>query len=283
MSDTRAIKKAISMVLDGCVSKASRILDQEVAPRKLSDDDTIKKLKELHPDHPTTFSLPPDAPLTACITSNEIREAGRRMAKGAAPGPTGTTDSIMRLLLDDEICCSSLCHMFTDLINGGLSKEVMHRLKRARIVAIPKPSGGVRPIAVGETMLKLAEIILLQRYEKTLLPLFAPIQYGVMIKAGCEQIVHELSELYHEGCSILSIDLRNAFNSPPRDEIAKAVFGFQSLRPFWRTVTPPFNMDRGYPPPLLWTNPTVRRAAAPIFFFDVPFFLSLFFCFLGYL
>ena len=248
IDDKRAIKKATSLALDGCVSKASRVINQEITPRTLSDSETIEKLRALHPDLPTTFRLPQDAPMTACITPVELREAGRRMAKGAAPGPTGTTDSILRILLDDEVCSLSLCHMITDLINGSLSEEVMKRVKRARLVAIPKPGNGIRPIAVGEVWLKLAEIVLLQRHEKQLVPLFAPYQFGVMIKSGCEHVVHKLNEKYTEGCAILAIDLRNAFNSPARDEIARAVFGFHGLRPFQRL----FNAEYSSPSELLY-------------------------------
>ena len=224
------------------------MLDQEIRERILSDEETAEKLKLLHPEVATTFRLPSDAPLTACITPLELREAGRRMAKGASPGPTGTTDTILRLLLDDEVCCLSLCHMMTDLINGLLSKEIMNRLKRARLVAIPKPSNGVRPIAVGEVWLKLAEVVLLQRHEKKLAPLFTPHQYGVMIKSGCEHVIHELTEHYMKGCAILSIDMKNAFNSPSRDDVAKAVFAFHALRPFQRL----FAAEYGVPSELLY-------------------------------
>ena len=234
LTDARAIKKAFSLALDGCVSKASNVLDQEFKPKCLSDEEIVAKLRDLHPEIPTTFCLPADAPEVACISPYELREAGRRMAKGAAPGPTGTTDSILRLLLDDEICCLSLCHMLRDLINGALSKQTMTRLTRSRLVAIPKANGGVRPIAVGEVILKLAEIVLLQRHEKKLLHIFSPWQYGVIAKAGCERIIHQLTKHYQDGCAILSVDLRNAFNSPSRDEIAKALFAFASLRPFQR-------------------------------------------------
>ena len=51
-----------------------------------------------------------------------------------------------------------------------------------------------------------------------------------------------------------------------------ANFFTQTYRGGADTVTPPFNMDRGYPPPLLWTNPTGRRGAAPIFFPTFSFF-----------
>ena len=55
VSDKRAIKKATSLVIDGCVSKATRLLDQEVTPRTLNDTQTIEKLRALHPDLPTMF------------------------------------------------------------------------------------------------------------------------------------------------------------------------------------------------------------------------------------
>ena len=235
-SDIRAMKKAIRLVLDGCTSKASKVIDIDMRKGTLSDAEVMTKLRDLHPQLPCTFNLPSDAPAVACISTVELREAGKRLSKGAAPGPSGTTDGVLRLL-DDEICCSCLCHMIKDLVNGNLAKDVMHRLKRARLLALPKPDNNIRPIAMGEIILKLAGILLLQRYEKTLPPLFAPFQYGVMMKNGCEKVIHELTDLYNMGHAILSVDLTNAFNSPSRDEIAKCVFGMSTLRPFRRIFT----------------------------------------------
>ena len=230
--DTRAIKRATRLVLEGAISKATKVLDKEIKEKTLTDDVIFEKLKQLHPQKPITFNLPSDAPQIACINPTELRSAGRRLAKGASPGPTGITDVIIRILLDDEICCVSFCHMLMDLINGELSKQVMARLRRARLVAIPKSDEHVRPIAVGELILKLAGLILLQRHEGSLEKLFTPIQHGVMLKGGCEQVVHKLHALYKEEYAILSIDLKNAFNSPSRDDIARSVFAFHTLKPF---------------------------------------------------
>ena len=124
--------------------------------------------------------------------------------------------------------------MMCDLINGMLSKDVMRRLRRARLVALPKTAQAVRPVAMGEIFLKLAGLILLLRNEHKFEKLFLPMQHGVMSRAGCETIVHELNRRYMEGCAILSLDMKNAFNSPSRDEIAKAIFAFSALRPFQR-------------------------------------------------
>ena len=222
-------------MLEGSISKAAKVLDQVTVINKLSDKETFAKLQKLHPAAPCVFELPADATQTAIITTEELREAGRRLAKGAAPGPSGTTDGIVRLLLDDQICCTALCHMLLDVVNGAISKDVMDRLKRARLVAIPKANGrDVRPVAVGEIFLKLAEIVLLQKYEHCLPPIFAPWQFGVATKSGCETVVHRLHKLYQEGQSILTMDISNAFNTPWRQDIANALFAFSSLRPFWR-------------------------------------------------
>ena len=191
-TEARTIKKATRLALEGCVSKATKVLDQEVRPQELTDDDVCAKLRDLHPQNHENFELPDDSPEIAIISTEELRDAGRRLAKGSAPGPTGTTDTIIRLLLDDEICCVSMCYMFADLINGLLSKQVMNRLKRARLVALPKADKGVRPICVGEVFLKLAGIVLVARHEHTLEKLFAPLQFGVSVQSGCEKVVHRL-------------------------------------------------------------------------------------------
>ena len=232
--DARAIKKATRLVIEGCVSKAAKVLDQKVQKHTLNDQEICQKLRDLHPQNWDTFDLPPDSPEIAILSTEELRAAGRRLAKGSAPGPTGTTDGIIRLLLDDEICCVSMCHMFADLINGFLSKQVMNRLKRVRLVALPKQNNGVRPICVGEVFVKLAGIILVARHEHTLEKLFSPLQFGVSVESGCEKVIHRLRQHYGEGKSILSIDLANAFNSPTHGDMAKTVFGMCTLSPFRR-------------------------------------------------
>ena len=232
--DKRAIKRATRLVLENCTSKASRIFDCSFQKSTLTDQEKVQKLRALHPEQNCNFKVPEDAPIIAGIAVQELRCASRRLAKGVSPGPTGTTDSIVRLLIDDEPCCNSLCHMMSDLINGFLSRQVLQRLNRARLVAIDKPNGGVRPVAIGEIFSKLAGIILLQRYEKSLEPLFAPMQQGVFSQAGCERIVHKLRDRWLDGHSILTVDMQNAFNSPSREEIAKCVFAFATLKPFQR-------------------------------------------------
>ena len=93
--DRRAIKKAIRLVLEGCTSKATKVLDQPFRRLELSDEQVLEKLQALHPKNEYKIHLPEAAPIIAGISVEELRAAGRRLSKGVSPGPTGTTDSVL--------------------------------------------------------------------------------------------------------------------------------------------------------------------------------------------
>ena len=93
--DLRAVKKATRLVLEGAIKKATRVLDQDITETSLGDEEKLSQLQKLHPSLPISFELPTDAPKVACIPPHELREEGKRLAKGAAPGPSGTTEAII--------------------------------------------------------------------------------------------------------------------------------------------------------------------------------------------
>ena len=97
-SDLRAIKKATRLLLEGATKKGTRVLDQETATTTMTDEGKLDQLRKLHPSLPISFALPTDAPKIACLPPQELRDAGKRLAKGSAPGPSGTTEAIVRLL-----------------------------------------------------------------------------------------------------------------------------------------------------------------------------------------
>ena len=98
--------------------------------------------------------------------------------------------------------------MFRDVINGEIAHSVRKRLTRCRIIALAKPNNGVRPVAMGDTIIKICGTILLQRHEAALKSLFQPIQRGILQKNACESIVHELLSEYEAGNTVLTIDFK---------------------------------------------------------------------------
>ena len=119
---------------------------------------------------------------------------------------------------------------------------------RSPSVFLPKPQNGIRPVAMGETVLKLCGTILLQRHESALQVFFAPIQRGILQRNACESIVRELLEEYDTGHALLTVDFKNAYNTPQRNSIVRALLGNPIFKPFMRL----FYFEYGLPPELLF-------------------------------
>ena len=97
-------------------------------------------------------------------------------------------------------------------------------LADARLLALPKTSGGVRPIAVGEVLRRLASTALL-RSASTQLPILT--RQFVLRPDGCLSIASLARAAIesNDETTILTIDIRNAFNSVARERIMSAVNG----------------------------------------------------------
>ena len=85
-----------------------------------------------------------------------------------------------------------------------------------------KPDGGVRPIAVGLTLRRLAAKIIRSKLRSFCAEKFRPYQMGVGTPKGCEASVHAVrAYLENENIQdqiLLKIDFRNAFNSVRREK-----------------------------------------------------------------
>ena len=162
---------------------------------------------------------------------------------------------MLRLLADDEESSTALCHMLRDMVNGDIAPSVRERLTRCRLMAINKPENGIRPIAIGETLLKICGSILLNRNEEKLKKFFEPEQRGILQKNACEGIVHELIDEYDKGHAILTVDYKSAYNTPSRQAISEALTHNNIFKPFMRI----FNLEYGEPSDLLFfTNNTLH-------------------------
>ena len=246
--DQRSIRNALTAAKAGNLSKATRILDNVYRESSLEPHEKVFKLKELHPTGPTPKRLEEDFPRIGVVEQSELRVATEKLSRGAAPGPTGFSESMMRLLVEDEESCLALCHMFRDVINGDVAESVRKRLTLCRIIALAKPQNGIRPVAMGDTILKICGSILLNRHESSLKTLFQPIQRGILQERACESIVHELLEERKDGYTILTVDFKNAYNTPHRTEIAKSLLKEPIFKHFMRL----FYLEYGQPSELLF-------------------------------
>ena len=88
----------------------------------------------------------------------------------------------------------------------------------ARLIPIAKKDGGVRPIAIGTIFHKLISSAVMCNIKEKLPGFFSPVQFGVGIPGGAENVVHGVRNLLsdHPDWVLVSLDLVNAFNSVSR-------------------------------------------------------------------
>ena len=157
-------------------------------------------------------------------TTNEIRAAALSFKNGSCPGGSGLRADHLKDLLKiiNPIAREKFEIALTDLCNTLLRGEAPNTLGRfiagAPVIPLLKPDGGIRPIAIGETLRRLVSKAAAFKVlrERTL-----DLQYGVGRRNGGEAILHAVSNVMKKweedpGVALLKIDFANAFNTVSR-------------------------------------------------------------------
>ena len=231
-------KRVVSLLKRGHLSRAAKALFQRSSPR--TDPQAIDILANLHPSHPSV--LPPDLPeLNDVIVDGErLHGIIKRMATGAAPGPTGWTAELLLTLWEDSSCAEGLHAIISDICNARLPDSARKLLLSSRLLAIPKSGGGLRPISIGEILYRVSSSYLMDFISSSFPSLFPCIQKGVGARGGADRARHAVQlalELLKPKCKnliLLSIDIKNAFNTLDRRAIAQAIIDHEETHSLWR-------------------------------------------------
>ena len=110
------------------------------------------------------------------------------------------------------------------VISGKMPAQVAVLLGGARLIPVLKSVNAYRPIAIGETLRRLVGKVIVQIYGPILADDLAPEQFGVCRPGGMEAIIHDVNYWFktlsqQNGCCILQLDFRNAFNTLSRGHI----------------------------------------------------------------
>ncbi|KAL2653584.1 hypothetical protein R1flu_021712 [Riccia fluitans] len=108
-----------------------------------------------------------------------------------------------------------LFDLCTHIAQGRVFASTAYLLGASRLLALEKPSGGVRPIVVGEVLYQLVAHTLGFQFWKDLADHFSPLKFGVATHGGCETIIHGLRATLdlHPDWVVLQVDIQNAFNT----------------------------------------------------------------------
>ena len=184
--------RAQKLLEKGFLRRAARALS-EPASLAPSSVETFAQLKTKHPvGEPSPFASSANPRVGPLPTANDVNSALQSFARDTAPGISGwnmpllmeaaTRPGVMQMLV-------LLCRMFQ---LGTLPGKQL--LLVSRLIALDKPEGGVRPIAVGELVYRLmAKVALSKSFAPRQL---APFQLGVKSAGGvaCTKFRPQLSQ-----------------------------------------------------------------------------------------
>ena len=226
--------------------------------------ETLVMLKQKHPDsHPDCSIIPaPDAELCSiAIKEEDVRRAIVSFPNGSAGGPDGLRPQHLKDLTSPSaneggsLLLRALTSLVTLILRGKTPEQIRPFFFGAKLVALRKKLGGVRPIAVGCTLRRLAAKCASALVRKELPELLTPRQLGFGVPLGVDAAVHAarayLRDL-HSDQVIMKVDFKNAFNSIRRDKMLLAVEEFiPELLPFVHSAY-------SKPSSLMWGNDVLQ-------------------------
>ena len=183
---------------------------------------------------------------------------------GSSGGPDNLRPQHLKDMLSSESVLpgqsrllSSLAAFSSLVIEGKTPTSVRPFFFGARLIALEKSNGGIRPIAVGCTLRRLVAKIACSSVSKEMSDYLSPCQIGFGVKGGIEAAVHAaqlfLSKLPSED-AFIKLDIKNAFNSIRRDKMLAAVL---SICP---ALYPLIYSSYLSPSSLFWGNETIDSA-----------------------
>ena len=228
----RASAAEYRLAAKGDLRGAIRLLSSSESLVPTDDVATQQEMIEKHPA-PQDEDVPPalpSGPVPRHCSADEIEEALGSFPSGSSGGTDGLTaqhlldllsvgGELRRLLL---VNLSRVC----DIIARGLVPvEARDLVYGSWLVAALKPSGGLRPIAIGGVLRRLTAKVLLARVRGSAAAYLCPRQLGFATRGGAEIAIHATRSLLEEKgkAVMLKVDFKNAFNSHRRDTMLKQV------------------------------------------------------------
>jgi hypothetical protein len=200
------------------------------AARTPQTEERCLQLAKLHPPAREADMLEPSFFDTAEIDtwsddylSELLEKAAERGKAGKAVGPDGVSHKTVLMLGSDPRM--PLVHLLRRALTGTLTDDESSLLTSATLLAIPKESGGARPIAIGGGVSRLFSRVLhhlgKDRWQMASSGNFCGLRDGAV--AACHTLRHAFET--HEDLDVvaIAIDCSNAFNTISRSLVQERV------------------------------------------------------------
>ena len=237
-SSDKVSKRCTKFMEDGYLSKALRSLSQ--APLATVTVKTVDQLRLLHPcpappsiidpaiDWLETQHIADSAP-PIVIDPAHFRFALKKQDNGSAAGPTRLDGRAWNWLVDDDQALLHIIDLAELIVNNSplISSQLRDLLTASNLIPGTKPNGKIRPIAVGDCLIRACENYMLHMHETRIHESLFPVQLGVGTSCGVESVIHAAQNyIDSNGDSdiiLIKLDLQNAYNNLSRRAFLRLV------------------------------------------------------------
>lgn len=218
-------KRAQKLLESGLIGRAAKALTSEATVAA----NTPANLAALYRKHPIGSSqpFPPGNPRPGPpVPQSTIAEAIRTTHRETSPGLSGWTKPLLERAATPNSAVLAMLHQLTNAILKGTAHGRL-LLTASHLVSLSKKDGGIRPIAVGDLIYRIAAKSILQTHFRS--NMLGPNQLGVNNPGGTEPAIFMLEEAImgpniNGFEQVTSIDAENAFNAQQRILMASAIY-----------------------------------------------------------
>ncbi|KAL0222479.1 hypothetical protein RCL1_002333 [Eukaryota sp. TZLM3-RCL] len=182
-------------------------------------DETANKLQELYPHESFKCAEPPDLSYWTehPFTYEEVSKHISTLPSGKAGGPSGIAFDLIKDAARHSFEVSEdLTFSFNQIMT--IKMKLQKSLTASCLIAVQKAGGGVRPIAVGESIARILSSLIFNRISKKANIFLLPFQFEIKTIDGASSAALS-SETFFLASSqnfIFNLDFKNAFNSVKR-------------------------------------------------------------------
>jgi hypothetical protein len=210
-----------------------KAMDAAAAAAAVPAQDSAEDETTSHSQSQSATPDPKSSKAATLFSKNAVMKALRSFTLGSGAGPSGISPAhLLGLCRVPTTCLPNRLVDVTNLLIGGNIPRLWRRFYfGASLSALKKKEGGIRPIACGETLRRLAGKTLCTSCKGRARELFLAVgQFGVGVGGGIEAVIHGARRLVarwtRDGCinkAFIKLDIRNAFNSMSREFLFRAV------------------------------------------------------------
>ena len=242
----RKRERVLSLIAEGEVSKSVQVLE---SPPMVTGQEDLERIQALHPPagqhHPARDR---GEGLVAMTLDRDLFNAYiADLPRARAPGTSQLRHSHIQSIVGAG-GSDALYKLCNHILSGLVPTEIRPYFSGARLFALSKVGGGVRPIACGEVLRRMVASMAAKQLRAKIAAHFTPgpsgegeaqvqrpAQFGVGISGGSDTMVHAVQAALQlqPSWAVVSIDWKNAFNTCSRAAMLEQVkIHFPELYPF---------------------------------------------------